>query len=106
MTDEERKALVERLRDMGEHPCRVDLPMGADLREAADQIEADGQRIAELEAKVNTLWLFGRQLRDFAMQHYRDWDGEPEDVVELRTAIAAWDSALDVATILKGQGDD
>ena len=36
MTDD----LVQRLREMGEHPCRVDFPIGADLREAADRIEA------------------------------------------------------------------
>ena len=34
------KALVERLREMGEHPCRSELPMGEDLRQAADRIEA------------------------------------------------------------------
>ena len=53
MTNEERKALVERLRDEAalvaddvfqSNPETID--------EAADQIEADGQRIAELEAAL------------------------------------------------------
>ena len=47
MTDEERKALVERLRSNRPLPT---LP-----HEAADQIEADGQRIAELEAALRDM---------------------------------------------------
>lgn len=46
MTDD----LVQRLREMGEHPCRVDFPIGADLREAADRIEAlevENERLRE-----------------------------------------------------------
>ena len=46
MTDD----LVQRLREMGEHPCRVDFPIGADLREAADRIEAQAAEIERLEA--------------------------------------------------------
>lgn len=59
MTDEERKALVERLRDV---TFRADFPAGhvitgdnlalTDVDQAADQIDADGQRIAELEAAL------------------------------------------------------
>jgi len=37
MTDQ---ALMEELRDMGEHPSRADLPMGRTLRDAADRIKA------------------------------------------------------------------
>ena len=46
MTDD----LVQRLREMGEHPCRVDFPIGADLREAADRIEAQAAEIEEWRA--------------------------------------------------------
>ena len=49
MTEDD-KALVERMREMGEHPCRSELPMGADLREAADRIEAlsaENERLRE-----------------------------------------------------------
>lgn len=45
MTDEERKALVGRLRD-------DELIAIKTVTAAADQIEADGQRIAELEREV------------------------------------------------------
>ena len=36
MSDE---ALIQELREMGEHPSRADLPMGRTLRDAADRIE-------------------------------------------------------------------
>jgi hypothetical protein len=39
--------LVQRLREMGEHPCRADFPIGADLREAADRIEALEEALAQ-----------------------------------------------------------
>ena len=48
MTNIEQKALVERLREMGEHPCRSELPMGEDLRQAADRIEALSAEIERL----------------------------------------------------------
>lgn len=44
--------LVERLREMGEHPCRSELPMGADLREAADRIEQLKAEIARKDALI------------------------------------------------------
>lgn len=44
MTDD----LVQRLREMGEHPCRVDFPIGAGLREAANRIEAQAAEIERL----------------------------------------------------------
>ena len=44
------EGLAERLREMGEHPCRVDFPIGAGLREAADRIEAQAAEIERLEA--------------------------------------------------------
>lgn len=47
MTDREKKALVDRLRG----PTII---MG-DRSKAADQIEADGQRIAELEAIIREI---------------------------------------------------
>lgn len=43
--------LVERVREMGEHPCRSELPMGADLREAATTLatlSAENERYREL----------------------------------------------------------
>lgn len=49
MTDEE---LIEELREMGEHPCRADLPMGKTLRDAADRIEALQARVEALEARL------------------------------------------------------
>lgn len=60
MTDEERKALVGQLRghaemmtrDKGKFVRFIDL---ADCTQAADQIAADGQRIAELEAENERL---------------------------------------------------
>ena len=54
MTDDD-KAMVERLREMGEHPCRSELPMGEDLRQAADRIEAlsaENERLREAQESV------------------------------------------------------
>ena len=53
MADEERKALVAYLREQAgyaEYRCDEDA-----FCEAADQIEADGQRIAELEATIREI---------------------------------------------------
>lgn len=52
MTDEERKALAERLRERHtQYGVCVEMA-------AADQIEADGKRIAELEAALHrVIWL-------------------------------------------------
>ena len=54
--------LVERLREMGEHPCRAKLPMGQDLRQAADRIEALQARIAELEVGQAQAMVKGAEL--------------------------------------------
>jgi hypothetical protein len=54
MTNEERKAIVRYMKGVCRHPymdnsCKADV---FKLAAAADQIEADGQRIAELEREV------------------------------------------------------
>jgi hypothetical protein len=59
MTDEERKALVERIRKEASIQLGFDGPVYMILTVWADQIEADGQRIAELEAAlkaVDDMW--------------------------------------------------
>ena len=56
MTNEERKALVDRLRWGGwyfDDPHDGKAYASDDPLEAADQIEADGKRIAELEAALS-----------------------------------------------------
>lgn len=57
--------LVERLREMGEHPCRSELPMGEDLRRAADRIEAlsaENERLQlECKAQYDRGYYDGRQ---------------------------------------------
>lgn len=45
--------LVEELREMGEHPCRAHLPMGATLREAATRIEALEAALRECATAYN-----------------------------------------------------
>jgi hypothetical protein len=51
VTDEERNALVERLREWAQD-IFLNLPgLYSEFRQLTDQIEADGQRIAELEAE-------------------------------------------------------
>ena len=55
MTDDD-KVLVDRLREMGEHPCRVDFPIGADLREAADRVEAQAAQIEKLRYELRCIF--------------------------------------------------
>ena len=55
MTDDD-KALVEWLREMGEHPCRVDFPIGASLRDAADRIEAQAAEIEKLREALKEVF--------------------------------------------------
>ena len=53
---DEGKALVEWLREMGEHPCRVDFPIGASLRDAADRIEAQAAEIERLREALKEVF--------------------------------------------------
>lgn len=55
MDDLNTAGLAERLQEMGEHPCRAHLPMGADLREVATALTAQAAEIARLKARLN--WL-------------------------------------------------
>ena len=76
MTDDERKALIARLRDgrwKGETTCGP----------AADQIEADGKRIAELEAAL-----------------LRIFDEDRRVVDRWRQSMATGDSHLDTQIVL------
>jgi hypothetical protein len=61
MDSEEMLALcAQELREMGEHPCRADLPMGKTLRDAADIIEAlrvDREQVAAEERAKIVAWL-------------------------------------------------
>ena len=61
---DEGKALVEWLREMGEHPCRVDFPIGASLRDAADRIEAQAAEIEKLREALHTPLAFIEALHE------------------------------------------
>ncbi len=41
--------LADRLQEMGEHPCRAHLPMGAELRDAAERIRALSAQLKAVE---------------------------------------------------------
>ena len=77
MTDEA-KGLVERLREMGEHPCRSELPMGEDLgedlRQAADRIE----QLEREKAVVSDLW---EQQKEIALGYLADCN-KAADLIE------------------------
>lgn len=49
--------LVKRLREMGEHPCRSELPMGEDLRRAADRIDAREAEIDRLREELAAAYI-------------------------------------------------
>ena len=80
MTDEA-KALVERLREMGEHPCRSELPMGDDLRQAADRIE----QLEREKAVVSDLW---EQQKEIALGYLADCNALGAEIERLREALA------------------
>ena len=76
--------LVERLREMGEHPCRSELPMGEDLRQAAAHIEA---LEAEIKKRGDMVLHMGANTAEMANQ-YRDRIEALEAEVEwLREAL-------------------
>ena len=79
MTDEE-KALVERLREMGEHPCRSKLPVGEDLRQAADRIE----QLEREKAVVSDLW---EQQKEIALGYLADCNALSAEIERLRRAL-------------------
>ena len=81
MTDEA-KALVERLREMGEHPCRSELPMGEDLRQAADRIE----QLEREKAVVSDLW---EQQKEIALGYLADCN-KAADRIEALEAALSW----------------
>ena len=84
MTDDD-KTLVERLREMGEHPCRSELPMGDDLRQAADRIE----QLEREKAVVSDLW---EQQKEIALGYLADCNAlgaENERLCEALAKIAA-----------------
>ena len=53
MDDTNTAGLAERLQEMGEHPCRAHLPMGADLREAAATLTAQAAEIARRDVLLH-----------------------------------------------------
>ena len=85
MTDEE---LIEELREMGEHPCRADLPMGKTLRDAADRFEA-------LKAD-NEKWAIGFKIAE-AYANGR--------IEALRLAVVHYDAALKSSWPYGAKGD-
>lgn len=101
MTQTETNALVERLANSLERSylgcahglaiyyAHITIPIVLEREAAA---HAAGELAGAKKAK---------RLRDAAMQHYMDWDDEPEDVVELREAIADFNRALELLEVLK-----
>lgn len=60
------------LREMGEHPCRADLPMGAELREAASRLTTLEAENADLQAKLERAIGHIAEHNDFARTRIQD----------------------------------
>ena len=95
MTDEE---LIEELREMGEHPCRADLPMGKTLRDAADRIE----QLEREKAVVSDLW---EQQKEIALGYLTDCNKASERIEALRLAVVHYDAALKSSWPYGAKGD-
>lgn len=68
----------------GWHPADCPSEIVGDLLNALDERDAEIARLREALGKA----------RAALHQHYSDWDGEPEDAVELQLARSACDAAL------------
>lgn len=83
-------ALVERLREMGEHPCRSELPMGKDLRQAADLIE----QLEREKAVVSDLW---EQQKEIALGYLADCNKAADRIEALEGKVERLRFHLDTA---------
>ena len=86
MTNEERKALVERLRHTVCHGSLGCERLGVD-DQAANQIEADGQRIAELEREKAVVSDLLEQQKELALEYLFDCNRSGERIAELEAAL-------------------
>lgn len=90
MTDD----LVKWLRELGEHPCRSELPMGVGLRQAAivlESLEAEVERLNNLINETANHWL------RLQCDHPVGWVGAIDTAME-----AACDEIRRLSAALKG----